>query len=159
MSKINLAFTSSPAMLKKHLLSLDGDGFGICTWSARVSRWNFGPGELIFLLQSCVHFFGKIWNWYFHRDSLISLYRYSYFLMILSPVCLIFWFYQWEFQDPKLEVLYHMFGHIWYLQSIGSWNGQGSSGDTQLTSAWPGTLGIPGIYIFPSQKITGLLTI
>jgi hypothetical protein len=32
MSKINLAFTSSPAgMLKKHLLSLDGDGFGMCT--------------------------------------------------------------------------------------------------------------------------------
>jgi hypothetical protein len=50
-------------------------------------------------------------------------------------------FVQWEFQDPKMEVLYHMFGHMncggipWnlalkkgliygrYLQSIGPWNG------------------------------------
>jgi hypothetical protein len=27
-------------------------------------------------------------------------------------------FYQWEFQDPKMKVLYHMFGHILWGYSL-----------------------------------------
>ena len=26
--------------------------------------------------------------------------------------------YQWEFQDPKMKVLYHMFGHIFWGYSL-----------------------------------------
>jgi hypothetical protein len=64
MSKINLAFTSSPAgMLKKHLLSLDGDGFGMCTWSARMSV-TFLSWGIDILYRDMFIFLEKIWNWY-----------------------------------------------------------------------------------------------
>ena len=58
--------------------------------------------------QAAVGFRTSTWRecfLYFTSSSLINLY-----------------FIQWEFQDPKMEVLYHIC-HIWYSTSIlGSWN-------------------------------------